>query len=639
MRILRAIAKNFLSFHDLNWDFSNLDGISMIEGYNHDDQSASGSGKTALVDIISFVLFGDSPRKIKANEFVNDRANKGCVGQLHILMDNGQTLLIQRTRKPEDLFFQIGDNPPVRDVNIIKTQRLLEDLIKLDFNTFTNSVYFSQNAKMKFISAKDSDKRDILTRILDLSDFDKAYEIAKNKVKEVETLLKDKETKLKQNLSQLEIIEDDIKITTKKFNSFEDERQRDFENKAQEIVDQKDNIVNKTMVLEELRGKIIKLTEPAKTALPPTFKEEWEKEQEERELLERSKARLQDLNTAVVRITSNKEHIAKILENVQDSVDQTCRHCQQNVSEFHFEKQLVFYSKEIAKLDKQEVELQKEIIQSTDHVNMFSLLKEGREKEIKQRQDKEHEVKEQNQRIESENKHNQKLINVTLEQITFYRQQLGSINKDIQSIKQRTNGYDSIIQAKKNDSSRLNTAIIILQHTIAACTKNVEYLEILKKSYKNVKYYIFESTIDELNNRIDKYLEPLFQEDVRIEYKYISGKSNDKLKFTIKIVKNGINYSYEQLSDGEKKRAELATNFALSDIVSMRKANGLSLMILDEIMTGLPDEGVERVIELLEVLKEEKDTILIIDHFPATKALIENTIKVEKRDGISRICH
>ena len=60
-------------------------------------------------------------------------------------------------------------------------------------------------------------------------------------------------------------------------------------------------------------------------------------------------------------------------------------------------------------------------------------------------------------------------------------------------------------------------------------------------------------------------------------------------------------------------------------------------MLLDECFNGLDNECRERVVKLLETLKEEKDTILIIDHFQTIGNLIENTINVVKKNGISEI--
>ena len=114
-------------------------------------------------------------------------------------------------------------------------------------------------------------------------------------------------------------------------------------------------------------------------------------------------------------------------------------------------------------------------------------------------------------------------------------------------------------------------------------------------------------------------------------------KNSDKLKFVTKIKKNGLDKSYESLSDGEKGRARLATLFSLSSIVASRKSNNFSLMLLDELFDGLPEECRERVIALLETLRDEKDLILIIDHFKAVGNLVESVIRVEKKDGISQI--
>jgi len=688
MKITGAYAKHFLSFKELEW--TPKEGISRIDGWNYDDQSPSGAGKTALIDLISFVLFGDSPRDIKVNEFVNDQFKKGCVGGLHILLDNGQTMLVERKRKPEDLYFQIGTADPIRDVNILKTQALLEDFIQLDFNTFVNSIYFARNSNMNFISASDSEKRDILTRILDLSDFDKAYHIAKDKAKEIEALCDKKQIDSDYLIRKISDIGIDLGIAKTASHVFEDDKQEDIDRKLVEQIEHEEAIENKQETIKLLRNKTFESIK-FDLRVPDLIAFDEKLEEYDQEIIELSKKRVMKpdmtkinakldleenlvkkfnhLNSKCYNASYKVSEFTTIIMRLKTQGIGTCSECLQFVTKEHL-------SNEIIKMEKKLVDAQKDEDISTPQlraiekvINGLSDLKQQkaellnqytletrelktdldkinyekkmtdmqRNDAIQQWQNKKTEIAEKNKHLHVEQQRNNEMIAMTQDQIIAYQKQIEISNEDIKIIQSRKNGYGEIIATKTKDLDEVIKKKETLDKTLAACAKQLEYLEILKKSYKNVKYYIFESTIDELNRRINKYLEPLFLEDVKIEYTYISGKSNDKLKFSTKIIKNGIEKSYKSLSDGEKTRARLSTNFALSDIVAMRKANSLRMMILDEVFDGLPEECRERVVELLEVLKTEKDTILVIDHFQAMHNLIENTILVEKRNGISRI--
>lgn len=75
MKLTHIYGKNFMAFKELDLNLDNL-GLTIIEGWNHDDQSASGSGKTTILDLISFILFEKSPRDIKADAFINDDEKK-----------------------------------------------------------------------------------------------------------------------------------------------------------------------------------------------------------------------------------------------------------------------------------------------------------------------------------------------------------------------------------------------------------------------------------------------------------------------------------------------------------------------------------------------------------------------------------
>ena len=99
---------------------------------------------------------------------------------------------------------------------------------------------------------------------------------------------------------------------------------------------------------------------------------------------------------------------------------------------------------------------------------------------------------------------------------------------------------------------------------------------------------------------------------------------------------NGKSTSIGSLSGGELRALSLATDFAIVDVLSSKFSLDLNPIILDEPFNGLDSAGKEMVIELLETISNEKE-IWVVDHASEAKSLFNRTIRVEKRNGISKI--
>jgi len=710
MKLKRAYGKDFGPFENIDINFDKINGLTMIEGWNEDDNSASGAGKTFVMDLISFVPFGESPRGLKVNEFINDNATKGCLAGLELEMDNGSTLTIERSRKPEDLHYTIDNGDPVRGGNIKETQTMIEELLKLDFNTFVNSVYFTQNANMNFIEASDTEKRDILTRILDLSDFDKAYEIADNKIKLFESAKSNVKIEIdKVNMARNMCVKD-LEDLTNKSKAFDTNQKGNIAYKNTTIALGESKIKEINLMIDFLSNK--KFDVPAFNVTQPDISG-LDKEQEQlrnivfpvinmdsvaregtADLDEKAadlikkvavkpklEIKIKEIEKQRTEIRFEFDSNRKKIEKIEKTGTGECPECFQSVNREHLDKHKAELNSrnEVLRTKIEELNYQKyldtleKVLECEKDLNNIEIERNRRERAysaaVKALADKQKAQDNEKLLIErkiasfeqtkqtllreyamAEKLHAEKIKQVEIEKadnvnrikeqhnlIERLDEQILQLRKDIKDLEDQENPFLDSITKKESEIKSSEISLKALQTQLDTFNQEIEVLTVLKASYKNVKYYIFESTIDELNNRIDKYLTPLFNEDVKVRYEYISGKNSDKLKFETKILKNGTEKSYASLSDGEKCRAKLATNFSLSDIVSLRKSNSFSLMLLDEVFNGLPEECRERVVELLETLKNEKESILIIDHFKAVGTLVEQTIRVEKKNGISRI--
>ena len=76
MRLLSTKIKNILSISEIHYEFKESAGLVLLSGWNHDDQTANGAGKTSFINAISFALYGKAPRKITISDFLRKGQKK-----------------------------------------------------------------------------------------------------------------------------------------------------------------------------------------------------------------------------------------------------------------------------------------------------------------------------------------------------------------------------------------------------------------------------------------------------------------------------------------------------------------------------------------------------------------------------------
>ena len=153
-----------------------------------------------------------------------------------------------------------------------------------------------------------------------------------------------------------------------------------------------------------------------------------------------------------------------------------------------------------------------------------------------------------------------------------------------------------------------------------------------------IRSFLMDSFLDQLNTQANDYLETLFNGVLKVELSAVTeGKKAVKEKISQKIYNGNIECSYDSLSGGERCRVCLAINLALSDITSKTLGKSVSILMLDEIFTGLDSAGKSQTMKLLKELEPRFETIFVIDHTEEFKSLFTNDIMIRKKGGTSTI--
>lgn len=185
MRIKELEAENILSIGHISISFGDS-GLVLLDGWNHDDNSHNGAGKTSIFNALSFAIYNKLPRKVTASEILR----KGCkTGFSRIVVTIGKDEFDIKRSRPNGLVV-LKNNQPCPDMS----QEQLEALIGLTYDQFLICMYSAQTESVKLITLNDGSKKDFFLRLLSLEDF------AERK-KYVDSVIKTKTT----DLSEIEL--------------------------------------------------------------------------------------------------------------------------------------------------------------------------------------------------------------------------------------------------------------------------------------------------------------------------------------------------------------------------------------------------------------------------------------------------
>lgn len=209
--------------------------------------------------------------------------------------------------------------------------------------------------------------------------------------------------------------------------------------------------------------------------------------------------------------------------------------------------------------------------------------------------------------------------------------QKGSLETTIKQIKQQ----EKELMETKEKSDELKNAKKSLEKEVVIYTKlNMAF------GRNGIPSYIIENTIPEIEIIVNDLLEMLeidMQVNLDTQKNLKSGEIADTLD--INIVTNGVTRPYYNYSGGEKFLIDLALRTALSVILLRRKGCNNSTLIIDEGFGSLDIENSDKVIRLIEIIKNKFGfkKILIITHSMDIQNNLGKRILIEKKNGISRI--
>lgn len=190
MEPVRLSLNNFTTYRQEQVDLDKI-SVACLVGDN-------GAGKSSLLDAITFALFGQGTKGKSLDDYITKGESEGHVA-LEFRLDDGDTFKVVRgrslSRGKTTLEFYAEDVDPDRGVKrwitlsrktITETQKAIEEVLRMDYRTFTASSLILQGKADSFTAdMTDQERKEVLARILGLDLWERMQERAKEKIREL----------------------------------------------------------------------------------------------------------------------------------------------------------------------------------------------------------------------------------------------------------------------------------------------------------------------------------------------------------------------------------------------------------------------------------------------------------------------
>lgn len=591
MKIKSLEINNIISIEKACIEFDDT-GLVLIEGFNHDDNTANGAGKTAIMNALSFGLYGKFPRKVTISNVLRHGSKSGSVVVSDIQTHNG-VWRVERRRPTAVIYSKDGE---VQDI----TQEEFEAALGLSYSQFLISMYSAQTNGENFIDMNDTNKKEFLLKLMNLEKFAAAKSLADKDIKVIDGKIRELQLKEATLASRIQVYGesvrdvDDINSQLSSLNAHikqSNDKIHEFNKTVRPDVSKYDEM------MEKVASKRLKINVASsnRNQLMNQFQslareyQQWSNDEIAGEDVE-----CPDCST-IVRLVDGKlighGNINKMKEAKQVKAAKIKEECQGLKTQIDAED--VIIAEKVA-IDNIEINIKKE------------RLKKFADYDAAQQNIADHRAFVQQQLMK---------IQVLDNQLAEQAERQAELTRTRQ-----------ILQAVQND--------------IETNSKELELLRTVSHIYSptGAPAYIMDSVISAFNDSIASYVNMIWPNASYSIQAFKENKTGEiKAKFSDKLVLNGREVSIGSLSGGQHRCLSLAIDFAMLDVLSDRFSIDINPVIFDEPLQGLDASNKERVLEVLEMIAVKRN-IIIIEHSSEFKSAFSKTIQVELRHGVSTVC-
>ena len=559
--------RNFLSsgqhWTDINFQEYNT---NLVIGTN-------GSGKSTMLDALTFALFNKPFRKINKSQLINTTNEKDTLVEVEFSV-NSRDYLVRRGIKPNIFDIEVNGEALHRQADDRSNQKILEEnILKVNYKSFTQIVILGSSTFVPFMQLTGSNRREVIEDLLDIRIFST-----------MNALMRDKMRVQREGLKTLSLRKDNIQdkmVMQKNFMAELDaQRQTGIKASNKKI---KEYTLEVDNLLESNETKTVDVSKLIK----------------EQENVTGAGKKLKKLNTLKGKLSNKVTTITKEHKFFSDNT--VCPTCTQSINE-------EFRIDRINDAQSKAKELQ-------------SGYKEL-ENAIQKEEEREHQFTQLSQEISTLNND----ISQNNTKISGFQRQIRDLESEIQTITDQ-------LQNRNTEHEKLAEFKANLKETIDELSDQREQLNHYDFAYSllkddGVKTKIIKKYIPVINQRVNRYLQLM---DFYINF-HLDEEFNETVKSPIHE-----DFSYASFSEGEKMRIDLALLFTWREVARIKNSVNTNLLIMDEVFdSSLDGFGTEEFLKIIKFVIKDAN-IFVISHKSDLHDKFDNVIKFDKVKGFSRI--
>ncbi|MFZ5822187.1 MAG: AAA family ATPase [Chloroflexota bacterium] len=681
---LQLKLSGFLSYRDpVEVDFTSFD-LACISGQN-------GAGKSSLLDAITWALFGQARGKsdqvinlhpdVKAAEVSLTFSYEGNIYRVIRMLPRGKgTLLEFQIAQAESGEQRVESSTwrPLTERTLRDTQARIIATLRLDYDTFVNASFFLQGKADQFTQQNASQRKQVLGSILGLEVWEdyreRTAERRKGIEKEiagVERAIADIEAELAEEEARKRRLME-LEADLKRLAGARRTQEAALESLRQAAAMLDQSLAAEKARLEEerrgLRGQFSVFSDQSAAIGELTSKVagarqalvETEAALEKRSEIERARsAAREEFATLKAENELRKLEMDELktrIDRLEAAEGATCPLCGQALSEKHRQstlKQLKADGKDkgdrfrvnkarMDELAKQAVGLEtqaarlanaeRERLTLSNSVTQWTERIEAAQKAVRQWESvgaarlKELETLLASEKFAAEVKKPGVSLDEAERALLQLQEQENAKNQEVGAARQRVEVLASLRQRKAGLAAEREEKL-----KLAARHKTLERAF----GKDGVPALLIEQALPQIEARANELLDRLCDGAMSVrfatqaEYK---DKKRDDLKETLDIqISDGAGMrDYEMYSGGEAFRVNFAIRLALSEVLAQRKGARLQTLVIDEGFGSQDSQGRQRLVEAINLVKDDFAKILVITHLDELIDAFPNRIEVEK---------
>lgn len=560
--------KNFLSTGNQFTEIPlNKHKMTLVVGTN-------GTGKSTLLDAISYCLYNKPFRNINKPQLLNSITMKNMLVEIEFDI-GGRNYLVRRGMRPnifevhQDgvLLNQVADNRDYQDM-------LEKSILKLNQKSFRQTIVLGSANFVPFMQLPPNARREVIEDLLDIQIFSVMNTILKDKVSKNRNDLVDFDHQIHLHNQMIAMHEKHVK----ELQTNNDELITAKESKIAEY--NNENLLSMASV-DDMQSQI----EELQNGLAG---------------LDKCKGRMEEANDLQRKLTEKAKRIKKELEFYLS--ESNCPTCKQEISEIFKNEKLGTKRTAAERISDNLVVLDNKIRGFEEKIKEFTLKEEW--------------ITKFNQSVTAVNS-----------KINSNNRLIASLQKDIKDLKEKT----KTLVAEKTSDIDLKSKLRDVKNQKIQAVSEREILLAASNLLKDggIKTLIIRQYVPVMNKLINKYL-------AHMDF-FVQFELDESFKETI-LSRHRDDFSYDSFSQGEKFRIDLALLFAWRTIARMKNSSSTNLLIFDEIMdSALDNQGTEDFLKILSGLTQDNNTIIISHKVDQMVDKFDHVIKFVKKNNFSRI--